>query len=262
MCVYSQLSLPPCLFPCPTQKPILCTAHAPETWPSDSCAAIAGIINTQSDEGDVADQTCSSALQPTPLGQDGQGRRYWLGVDASGMPSAWVLRERGSAREAGRSRYSVLSSEGTPLKDRCLYAGSPVGSGVVDAEGLVGQMEEGDDKQDPAAPERGEAGDNFYWHQHWVAVMSRASRPNFYQAEDEAPQMDLLTSDAQMVRSLTMALWKGGCACEVELARVLVAKVLTPLVQEHVTTIKGALRKQPARSSRAAANVSSVLVTV
>jgi hypothetical protein len=223
---------------------------------------MAGVINTQSGGGDVADQECASALQRTPLGQDSQGRSYWLGIDTSGMPSAWVLRERSSAREAGRSRYSVLSSEGTPLKDRCLYAGSPVCGGVVDAEGQGGQMEEDHDKQDPAAPERGEAGDNFYWHQHWVAVMSRASRPNFYQAEDEVPQMDLLTSDAQMVRSLTRALWKGGCECEVELARVLVAKVLTPLVQEPVTTIKGALRKQPTRSSRAAANVSSAPVSV
>ena len=123
-------------------------------------------------------------------------------------------------------------------------------------------MEDGHDKQDPAAPERGEAGDNFYWHQQWVAVMSRASRPNFYQAEDAAPQMDLLTSDAQMVRNLTKALWMGGCECEIELARVLVAKVLTPLVQEPVTTIKDALRKQPTRSSRAAAHDSPVLVSV
>ena len=47
------------------------------------------------------------------------------------------------------------------------------------------------------APERGEAGDNFYWHQQWVLVMARASRPDFH--SDKAPELELLTSDVDMV---------------------------------------------------------------
>lgn len=243
--------------PAPTRY--LSASHSPWT----SCAAITGVLSTQAGASDPADQTCASSLQPQPLGQDAKGRTYWPGADASGAPSAWVLREHGTAREAGRSRLSVLSSEGTPLKDRCLDLGSPAGGSGAGTEGAAGTVEEGDDEQHLEAPERGEAGDNFYWHQHWVAVMARASRPTLWGAEDEAPQMDLLAADADMVRGLIKALWNGGCECEAELARTIVAKVLTPLVQEPPATIKGVLRKQPSRSSRAAArpNASSVLVS-
>ena len=173
-----------------------------------------------------------------------------------------MLRERGTAREPGRSRLSVLSSEGTPLKDRCMDLGSPVVGGGIGAEGRAGAEEQDEDEQDLEGPERGEAGDNFYWHQHWVAVMARASRPTFWEAEDEEPHMDLLAADADMVRTLVKALWSGGCECEAELARTLVAQVLTPLVQEPATSIKGALRKQPSRSSRAAAKAKASAVLV
>ena len=55
----------------------------------------------------------------------------------------------------------------------------------------------GEQTRDEMAPERGEAGDHFYWHRQWVLVMSRAARPDFYR--DEAPELDLLTSDENMV---------------------------------------------------------------
>lgn len=54
------------------------------------------------------------------------------------------------------------------------------------------------EERDAQAPERGEAGDHFYWHQQWVAVMARASRPDYFR--DEAPQLELLTSDDDMLR--------------------------------------------------------------
>jgi len=47
----------------------------------------------------------------------------------------------------------------------------------------------------------GEAGEHFFWHKHWVAVMSRASRQSFENAAD-APQLELLTTNEDMVRGL------------------------------------------------------------
>ena len=80
--------------------------------------------------------------------------------------------------------------------------------------------------------------------------------------DKDGPIMDLLAADADMVRTLVKALWSGGCEGDAELARTLVAQVLTPLVQEPATSIKGALRKQPSRSSRAAAKAKASAVLV
>jgi hypothetical protein len=65
------------------------------------------------------DEDSPPVARQCPLGHDAKGRAYWLGADCSGLPVAWVLRES-SVTAPQRSRLSVLSSEGTPVKgDRC-----------------------------------------------------------------------------------------------------------------------------------------------
>ena len=57
----------------------------------------------------------SASLRHTPLGVDSQGRVYWHGVNPSDTESTWVLREC-LEQQPQRSRLSVLSSDGTPVK--------------------------------------------------------------------------------------------------------------------------------------------------
>ena len=84
--------------------------------------------------------------------------------------------------------YSNLQTAATPGS-----AASPVGT-----DGMAEQCRQEQQEREAPAPERGEAGDHFYWHQQWVAVMARASRPDYFY--DEAPQLELLTSDDDMLR--------------------------------------------------------------
>jgi len=74
---------------------------------------------------DISEE-CVAALRPSPLGHDKDGRAYWHGANPSGTASAWLLRES-LTEQPQRSRLSVLSSDGTPIKgdvsraaaDRC-----------------------------------------------------------------------------------------------------------------------------------------------
>ena len=167
----------------------------------------------------------------THAGKDTDGRTYWHVIDPSGVPSAWVLREvEGNAPQ--RSRLSVMSSEGTPIKGGVGGQGSGADK---DAEGdgqqRVGSEEEAEEEGGARykdAPDKGEAGENFYWHQQWVVKMAQSARAPYSGQGEEAPALELMTQDEDMLLELLAALWQTQAADNMQLARTLVTTVVRP----------------------------------
>ena len=100
-----------------------------------------------------------------------------------------------------------MSNEGTPKRHTAVEKG---------------KGQDLDSAEFEHAPERGEAGDNYYWHKQWTAVMSRSSRP------DPAPLLELVANDLPSVMKTIKCLWTGGEAEEVKLAREFTDKIALP----------------------------------
>ena len=171
-------------------------------------------------------------------------------IDPSGVPSAWVLREV-EGKVPQRSRLSVMSSEGTPIKSGVGGQGSGADK---DAEGdgqqRVGQeeAEEEGGSRYKDAPDKGEAGEHFYWHQQWVVKMAQSARAPYSGEGEEAPALELMTQDEDMLLELLAALWQTQAADNMQLARALVATVVRPRRAAAVLQMDS----RPARGGRLA----------